>query len=86
MILLILYGIDVAENDPFQELIVCSPDTDVFLPLVSFYKSLCARTIFRTGKGCNIHDMDVGAAFVTRGKERAAELIGFHSFTGCDVT
>ena len=54
--LLILHGIDVVENEPFQELIVCSPDTDIFFLLVSFYKSLCARTIFRTGK---VHPLPV---------------------------
>ena len=60
--LLIHYGIDVAKDDPFQELIVCSPDTDVFLLLISFYKSLCTRTLFRTGKASNNRDVDIGAA------------------------
>ena len=84
--LLILYGIDVAKNDPFQELIVCSPDTDVFLLLIAFYKSLCTRTLFRTGKGSNNRDIDIGAAYEALGEEKASALIGFHSFTGCDVT
>ena len=84
--LLILYGIDVAKDDPFQELIVCSPDTDVFLLLISFYKSLCTHTLFRTGKASNNRDIDIGAAYEALGEEKASALIDFHSFTCCDVT
>ena len=46
--MLIFYGVDVARNDPFQELIVCSPDTDVFLLLISFYK--CFAPCFELAK------------------------------------
>ena len=74
--LLILYGIDVAKNGPF----VCSPDTDVFLLLISFYKSLC--TLFRIGKGNNNLDIDTGPAYEALGEEKVSVLIGFHS----DVT
>ena len=37
--LIVLYGVDVARKNPFQDLAVVSPDTDVLLLLIAFYKS-----------------------------------------------
>ena len=48
--LMILYATDVARSDPFRELVVCSPDTDVFLLSIFFHKDLCNHTTFRTGR------------------------------------
>ena len=53
--LLVLYGVDVAKINPFQELVVCSPDTDILLLLIFFYKSLPTRTVLRTGRGSNLY-------------------------------
>lgn len=47
--LMILHSIDVAKRNPFQELTVCSPDTDVFLLLIYYQRSLCNQTVFKTG-------------------------------------
>ena len=38
--LLVLQAIDVAQNDPFTECVIYSPDTDVFLLLVNYSQSL----------------------------------------------
>ena len=84
--LIVLYGVDVAKKNPFQDLVVVSPDTDVLLLLIAFYKSLCANTVFKTGKGNSIRYLDVGTMYEALGEERASALLGFHAFTGCDVT
>ena len=85
--LIVLYGVDVARKNPFQDLVVVSPDTDlVLLLLIAFYKSLCANTVFKTGKGNSIRYLDVGTMYEALGEERALALLSFHAFTGCDVT
>ena len=38
--LLVLQVIDVAQNDPFAECVIYSPDTDFFLLLVNYSQSL----------------------------------------------
>ena len=48
--LIILHALYVSQRDPFQELTICSPDTDVFLLLIYYQRSLCNLTVFRTGK------------------------------------
>ena len=84
--LIVLHGVDVARKNPLQDLLVVSPDTDVLLFLIAFYKSLCANTVFKTGKGNSIRYLDVGTMYEALGEERASALLGFHAFTGCDVT
>ena len=84
--LMILYGIEVAHMNPFQELIVCSPDTDVLLLLIFFYQELCTHTIFRTGSGNRIRDINIGLVYEMLGEEKCKALLGFHCFTGCDQT
>ena len=46
------------------------PDITHYMLLISFYKSLCTRTLFRTGKGSNNCDIDIGAAYEALGEEK----------------
>ena len=57
--LMVLYANYMASENPSQELYILSPDTDVLLLLIYNYPSLCSKTIFRTGKGENIRDIDI---------------------------
>ena len=57
--LIVLHGIDVAKRNPFDELVVSSPDTDVLLLFIYFYKDLCNQTRFLTGRAKNIQEIDV---------------------------
>ena len=84
--LMILYGIVITRLNPFQELVVCSPDTDVLLLLIYFYEQLCPSTIFRTGRTNQVRDINIGLAHEALGEERSKALLGFHCFTGCDQT
>ena len=83
---MILYSIKVAHMNPFQELIVCSPDTDALLLLIFFYQELCTHTIFRTGSGNKICDINIGLVYEMLDEEKCKALLGFHCFTGCDQT
>ena len=77
-------GIDVAKRNPFDELLVSSPDTDVLLLLIYFYKDLCNQTRFLTGWEKNIREIDVGKAYEALGPKNAETILGFHTFSGCD--
>ena len=45
--------------DPFTDLYVVSPDTDVLLLLIYYYPQLCANTTFRTGSGNDQRDIEI---------------------------
>ena len=47
----LLHVTDVSARNPFTELHICSPDTDVFLLTIPKYPILCANTAFMTGSG-----------------------------------
>ena len=72
--------------DPFKEVTICSPDTDVFLLLVYYQPNLCSKTVFRTGHGKDVRDIDIKSAYEVIGSERVSALLGYHSITGCDFT
>ena len=57
--LIILHAPDLSSINPFAELIINSPDTDVFLLLLYYQTKLCNRTLFRTGRGKDVHSIDV---------------------------
>ena len=49
--LLLLHAADVSARNPFTELHIYSPDTDVFLLTFHKYPILCVNTAFKTGSG-----------------------------------
>ena len=49
--LLLLHAADVSARNPFTELHIYSPDTDVFLLTIHKYPILCANTAFKIGSG-----------------------------------
>ena len=84
--LIVLHAVDTATTDPFQELTICSPDTDVFLLLIYYHQALCNRTLFQTGRWKDECEINISDAYVTLGSARASALLGFHAFTGSDFT
>ena len=84
--LLVLYGIDIARNDQFQKLVICSPDADVLLLLIYFTEYHLKTKAFLTGKMNHIRNIDVGASYEALGEEMSASILGFHSFPDCDQT
>ena len=49
--LLIMHTSDVANDHPFKECVVLSPDTVVVLLLIYYYQLLPQLTCFQTGTG-----------------------------------
>ena len=83
--LMILHAIDIAAADPFRKLIVSSPDTDVLLLLVHYQAMIPPDTHFMTGSGDKTRLISVLNAKESL-PERWSSLLGFHAFTGCDIT
>ena len=84
--LIILHCFEIARDDPFTECVVVSPDTDVFLLLVHHYPELPQKLIFRTGRGEELRNINIGSCYESLGVEHAKALLGFHTMTGCDQT
>ena len=81
--LLLLHAVSL---DPNCEVVIQSPDTDIFILLISMYGKLPPNIWFQTGKGDKIRKIDVGKVFCAIGELRSLSLLGFHAFTGSDVT
>jgi len=84
--LIILQAKHVADTNPFSELFIVSPDTDVFLLLIHYYPQLCVSTTFRTGTGNNLRDINIRDMYEAVGPHHADAILGFHVFSGCDQT
>ena len=80
--LIVLHSIEVAKRNPFCKLYVACSDTDVLLLLLYFYPQICNNTVFRA----TTREIDVGCAYNALGNEKSMTLVGFHAFTGCDLT
>ena len=79
--LIVLQSIDVAKSNPFCQLYVAFPDTDVLLLLLQFYRRMCNNTIFHA----ITREINVGCAYKALGNEKSKALLGVHAFTGCDL-
>ena len=84
--LLTLHALDVTRQNPFRQLHVFSPDTDVFLLLIHYYPQLPTLTKFKTGQGSKKRLIDVHAAYEALGPDKSAAVLAFHAFMGCDQT
>ena len=83
--LIVLHAIDVAACNPFRKLIVSSPDTDVFLLLIHYQPKIPSDTHFLTGSADKKRLISVSNARESM-PDRWSSLLGFHAFTGCDIT
>ena len=80
--MIVLHWIDVAKRNPFCQLYVACLDTDVLLLLLHFYPQICNNTVFHS----ITWEIDVGCAYNALGNKKGMVLLGFHAFTGCDLT
>ena len=80
--LIVLHSIEVAKRNPFCQLYVACSDTDVLLLLLYFYLQICNNTVFHA----TTREINVGCAYNALGNEKSMALLGFHAFTGCDLT
>ena len=82
--LILLQAKNVTDLDPFTDLYVVSPDTDVLLLLIYYFPQLCASAIFRTGSGNDQRDIETRKMYESIGPLHAKAILGFRVFTGCD--
>ena len=57
--LLLLHVADVSARNPFTELHICSPDTDVLPLTIHKYPILCANTAFKTGSAKQVRTIPI---------------------------
>ncbi|GFO29164.1 hypothetical protein PoB_005566900 [Plakobranchus ocellatus] len=69
-----------------ERVIVRSPDSDVFLLLLSFSDAISKQLIFDTGSGNNIRQLNITDLAATMSKRLLDAIVGLHAFTGCDST
>ncbi|CAG9761624.1 unnamed protein product [Ceutorhynchus assimilis] len=85
--ILILHGVRVTQRYGKEiQMTVYSPDTDVFVLLVSFYENLPDKLRMITNKGKIKKEIDIAKVAKTISIEHKTALIGFHAFTGTDIT
>uniref|UniRef100_UPI00358DF722 uncharacterized protein n=1 Tax=Myxine glutinosa TaxID=7769 RepID=UPI00358DF722 len=67
-----------------NDVIIVSPDTDVFIIGIALVPQISAHLYFHTGKGVNLRTIDLKAIYDSIGDDVSQALIGLHCFTGCD--
>ena len=66
----------------FENVVIKSPDTDVFVLLVHFSLHICASLFFVTGVKENVRIIHINTIAQSLGENKCKALIGFHAFTG----
>ena len=82
--LIMLQAKNVADIYRNCEIYILSPDTDVFLLAIHFYRKFSPKLVFRTGNASNIRDIDIGKVCNSLSGKHTEVILGWHSFTGCD--
>ena len=66
----------------FENVVIKSPDTDVFVLLVHFSLSFTFSPFFVTGVKEHVRIININAIAQSLGEDKCKALIGFHAFTG----
>ncbi|GFO43448.1 hypothetical protein PoB_006995300 [Plakobranchus ocellatus] len=83
---IILHCMYASQQPTTERVIVRSPDSDVFLLLLSFSDAISKPLIFDTGSGNNRMQMNITDLAATMSKRLNDAIIGLHAFIGCDST
>jgi len=79
-----LHAADTMASD--VDLVVRSPDTDVFILLVHYCARIHNRLFMDTGCGTHRRDIDIHLCANKLGPDVCEALPALHAFTGCDST
>lgn len=82
-ILVILHALTVGKH---AEVTIDSPDTDIFTSLIHRCSELPLDTQFLTGDGKSRRGIPLNHIYDALGAKRALALLGFHTFTGIDMS
>lgn len=74
------------QSPPIDRIVVRSPDTDVFLLLLSFADPIEKSLVFDTGSGNNRRLINVSQLASSMPPCLADAILGLHAFTGSDTT
>lgn len=74
-----------AADDGYAAVIVNSEDTDVFILLVAFCRSIDAKRYQRCGTQTRTKLVDIGKVALALGERLCRGRIGLHAFKGCDT-
>ncbi|XP_065661751.1 uncharacterized protein LOC136084780 [Hydra vulgaris] len=69
-----------------QNIVIWSPDTDVFVIALHAIKHFTVNVLFATGNQNNKRIINVRKVADHWGRSFVNAVVGFHSFTGCDTT
>ena len=58
----------------------------MFLLAIHFFRKLSPKLVFRTGNAPDIRDIDIGKVCNSLSAKHTEDILGWHSFTGCDQT
>ncbi|GFN86953.1 hypothetical protein PoB_001345900 [Plakobranchus ocellatus] len=83
---IILHCMYASQQPTTERVIVKSPDSDVFLLLLSFSDAISKPLIFDTSSGNNRRQLNITDLAATMSKRLRDAIIGLHTFTGCDST
>lgn len=84
---IVLHCLHIASHSTHETtIIVRSPDTDVFILLLTFTQELQQNILFDTGVGNKRRLIDVQSVIRDVGKDICMALPAIHAFTGCDTT
>ena len=81
--LMLLHALSI---DKHAEVVIASPDTDVFLMMIQMYPSLPCDISFLTGKGNLKRSIPVQPVYNKLGHKRASAILGVHALTGSDMS
>ncbi|GFN92492.1 hypothetical protein PoB_001899800 [Plakobranchus ocellatus] len=81
-----LHCMYASQQPTTERVIVRSPDSDVFLLLLSFSDAISKPLIFDTSSGNNRRQLNITDLAATIPKRLRDAIIGLHAFTGCDST
>ena len=79
-----LHAAYAANSSEVTDIIIVSPDTDVFIIGISLQSGIAAKLHFHTGRGINLRTIDLEKIEQSIGNDVSKALIGLHCLTGCD--
>ncbi|KAM3598908.1 uncharacterized protein V6R79_024083 [Siganus canaliculatus] len=68
-----------------SDLVIKSPDTDVFVLALGFCNKIDSHLYFQTVKDRTLHTIDIDRLHAHLGEDKCDALVGLHAFTGCDT-
>lgn len=83
---IILHCLHIAHMQPNSDIVVRSPDTDVFILLLHYNEMITSKVYFDTGTGDKRRLLNVDAIINCHGEDLPKYIVGLHAMTGCDTT